>query len=246
LLQKQIPLGIATLITISLLLNGCSMLNPLKKPDIGPAGKPVETKANPPIMERFTSPPAELYDLEATAGVIFEGICKKRWTQAEQGLTTLRALWQEATPRIGDKKGVAGANEALEQLITAITTKKDIDSYQSLTKFMSSISDIGKSYKLSPLSDIIGVSNGIRTVTFYVENNDWRKAITKMKELESTWGQAKPNMESVGIWSKLTTTHSVIKQMKDAIEAENKASAEESIANINESMGYIREYYRAK
>ena len=245
-LQKQFSLGIATLITISFLLSGCSMLHPLKKPDIGPAGKPVETKANPPFVERFTSPPAELYDLEATAGGIFEGICNKKWAQAEQGLTTLRALWLETLPKIGDKKGTTGANEALEQLTTAITNKKDVDSYQSLTKFMSSISDIGKSYKLSPLSDIIGVSNGIRTVTFYVENNDWRKAIAKMKELESTWQQAKPNMESVGIWSKLTTTHSVINQMKGAIEAENKASVEENIADINESMGYIREYYRGK
>jgi len=131
------------------------MLHPLKKPDIGPAGKPVETKANPPFVERFTSPPAELYDLEATAGGIFEGICNKKWAQAEQGLTTLRALWLETLPKIGDKKGTTGANEALEQLTTAITNKKDVDSYQSLTKFMSSISDIGKSYKLSPLSDIV-------------------------------------------------------------------------------------------
>ena len=243
---KLIPLGIGTIISISLLLSGCNMLNPLKKPEIGPAGTPVQTKENPPFTQRFMSPPGELYDLEATAGVIFEGIIKNNWQQAETGLGTLEKLWPQTTALVGDKKGVSEGNEALQKLKVAISGKKSLDSYESLTKFMASISDVGKSYKLSPLADIIGVGNSIRNVSFYVENNDWPTTNAKMKELDSSWGQAKPNLESVGIFDKITTTHSTIKQMKDAVDAENKGAVEEDIANLNESMGYIREYYRGK
>ena len=245
-MRKSIPLGIGIIISLSLLLSGCNMFHPLKKPEIGPAGAPVETKENPPFTQRFISPPGELYDLEATAGVIFEGIVKNNWQQATTGLSTLDKLWHQAKILIGDKKGVTAGNQALEQLTTAIERKKSLDSYESLTKFMASMSDIGKSYKLSPLSDIIGVGNSIRAVSFYVENNDWPKSAAKMKELDSTWGQAKPNLESVGVLNKITTTHSIIKQMKDAIDAENKNVVEEHVANINENMGYIREYYRGQ
>ena len=229
-----------------MLLSGCGMLTPLKKPEIGPAGKPVESKPNPPFTQRFISPPGELYDLEETAGVIFEGIIKNNWQQAKVGLSTLEKQWPQVKLLIGDKKGVTTGNEALEKLTTAIAENKTIESYESLNKFMASMSDIGKSYKLSPISDIIGVGNSIRNVSFYVENNDWPKAIAKMKELDSTWGQAKPNLESIGILSKITTTHSIVKQMKDAVDAGNKGSVEEHIADINESIGYIREYYRGK
>lgn len=243
---KLIPLGIGIIISVSLLLSGCNMFTPLKKPEIGPAGTPVQTKANPPFTQRFISPPGKLYDLEATAGVIFEGIIKNNWQQAETGLRTLETLWSQTKALIGDKKGVNAGSEALEKLTAAIANKNSLDSYESLNKFMASISDIGKSYKLSPLSDIIVVGNSIRNVNYYVENNDWPKAIAKMKELDSTWGQAKPSLESVGIFSKITTTHSIVKQMKDAVDAGNKGSVEEHIAYINESMGYIREYYRGK
>jgi len=245
-LSKLIPVGIGTIISLSLLLSGCSMFSPLKKPEIGPAGKPVEAKANPPLTQRFMSPPEQLYDLEATAGVIFEGIIKNNWLQSEAGLNTLQKLWPQTTILIGDKKGVNDASAALEKLTTAINEKKKLDSFESLTKFMGSVSDIGKSYKLSPLSDIVAVGNAVRTVSFYVENNDWDKAKAKMKELDSTWGQAKPSMESVGILGRITTAHSIVKQMKDAVDAENKGSIDEHIANINENMGYIREYYRGK
>lgn len=243
---KSIHLGIGVMISFSLLLNGCGMLNSAKKPEIGPAGAPMDAKTNPPFTQRFISPPGELYDLEAIAGLIFESIVKSNWSQAETSLNTLGNSWSQAKNLIGDKKGVTDANEALEKLALTIRSKKSLDSYENLTKFMASIGDIGKSYKLSPLSDIISVGNSIRTVSFYVANNDWRRAAAKMKELDSTWSQAKPSMESVGIFAKITTTHSIIKQMKDAIDAENKGSVEEKIANINESMGYIREFYYNK
>lgn len=243
---KSVHIGIGMVIGLSLLLNGCGMLSSAKKPEIGPAGIPVEAKANPPFTQRFMSPPKELYDVEATASVIFEGISKNNWFQAEVSLKNLDNLWSKLKILIGDKKGVEEANEALQKLTLMINEKKKIDSYENLTKFMASIGEIGKSYKLSPLSDIIGVDNSIRNVSFYVANNDWHTATIKMKELDSIWGQAKPSMESIGILGKVTTTHSIIKQMKDAIDAENKASIEEQIANINESMGYIRDYYRNK
>jgi hypothetical protein len=243
---KYSSVKIAAIISLSLLLSGCNMFTPAKKPEIGPAGSPVEAKPNPPLTQRFVSPPGELYDLEATAGVIFQGINKGDWSQVESGLTTLQTLWPQIKNLTGNKKGINDADEALTQLVTNIAAKKSTESYESLNKFMVSVSDVGKSYKLSPLSDIIAVGNTLRNVSFYVHDKAWDKAKAKVKELEGTWGQAKPGMEKVGILGEITKTHSAVKQLKDAVEAENKGSAEEQITNINESMGTIREYYHGK
>jgi hypothetical protein len=237
---------IAAIISLSLLLSGCNMFTPVKKPEIGPAGSPVEAKPNPPLIQRFASPPGELYDLEATAGVIFQGINKRDWLQVESGMTTLQTLWPQVKTLTGNKKGIKDADEALTQLVTNVAGKKGTESYEDLNKFMVSISDVGKSYKLSPLSDIVAVGNTLRNVSFYVHDKAWDKAKAKVKELESAWGQAKPSMEKVGILGEVTKTHTAVKQLKDAIEAENQGSAEEQITNINESLGTIREYYHGK
>ena len=222
------------------------MFTPVKKPEIGPAGSPVETKPNPPLTQRFTSPPGELYDLEATAGVIFQGINNKDWQQVENGLTTLQTLWPQTKILTGNKKGIKEADEALTQLATNAAEKKTAESYESLNKFMVNISDVGKSYKLSPLSDIVAVGNTIRNVSFYVHDKAWDKAKAKVKEMEGAWGQAKPSMEKVGILGEVTKAHTAVKQLKDAVDAENQGSAEEQITNMNESMGTIREYYKGK
>lgn len=238
-----------TLILLSFLLSGCSSfpgLRPAPKPEIGPAGKPVESKPNPPFIERFFSAPAELYDLEATAGVVFEGINKEDWSQAQAGLTNLKTLWQQTQAVVGDKKGVKEADEAIGKLTTAIDSQKITESHENLIKFMGSIGDIGKSYKLSPISDIIAVSNGIRNVSFYVEDKDWKKAASKVKELQGTWEKVKPSMEQVGVLGEITKTHSTVNQMKDAVNAENKGAFQEHLANINESMGRIRGFFRGK
>ncbi len=244
--SKDSVLKIVTIISLSLFLSGCNTFTPLKKPEIGPAGNPVEAKPNPPLSQRFESPPGELYDLEATAGVIFQGINKKDWLQTERGLSTLQTLWPQVKNLTGTKKGMKDADEALTKLETDIIKRNSTDSYESLIKFMASISDVGKSYKLSPLSDIVAIGNTLRNVSFYVQDKSWDKAKAKVKELEGAWGQAKPSMEKVGILGEVTKTHSAVKQLKDAVEAENKGSAEEQIANINESMGTIREYYHGK
>lgn len=228
-------------------VSGCALLSgPAPKPEIGPAGKPVESKSNPPFMERFFSAPAELYDLEATAGVVFEGINKGNWSQTQAGLANLQTIWQQVKAAVGDKKGVKEADEALEKLTAAINNQKVNESYETLIKFMGSVSDIGKSYKLSPVADIIAVSNGIRNVSFYVEDKDWKRAAAKVKELQGTWEKVKPSMEQVGVLGEITKTHSIVNQMKDAVNAENKGAFQEHLANINESMGRIREYFRGK
>lgn len=236
-----------SILVIILVTSGCSMLSPAaKKPEIGPTGKPTDSLPNPPITERFSSPPGELYDLEATAGVVFEGINKLDWGQTEAGFNNLNALWEQTKPLIGEKKGVKDADEALQKLALGISDKKADAAFDNLNKFMGSISDIGKSYKLSPLSDIIAVSNSVRNVSYYVEDKDWSKAAAKVKELEGIWQQAKPSMEKVGILGEITKTHATINQMKDAVNGENKGAFEEQAANINDSMGRIRQYYRGK
>lgn len=236
-------LSAITIIVASSLISGCAAFTPAPKPEVGPTGKPVESKPNPPIMERFQSPPTQLYDLEATAGVIFEGFTTEKWDQAQKGLTTLQTTWQQAKPLLGEKKGVKEADEALDKLNEAIAAKELTNSYENLGKFMGSISDIGKSFKLSPLADIVAVGNAARNVGFYVDDKDWSKAASKVKELQGTWQQVKPSMEQVGILGELTKTHSDIKQLKDAVSAENKASVKENLAKINESMGQIRQFY---
>lgn len=236
------------LLFVQVWLTGCGSLlsGPAAKPEIGPSGKPADSKPNPPFMERFFSAPAQLYDLEASAGVVFEGINKGDWSQAQSGLTTLQTLWQQTKEVAGEKKGIKEADEAIGKLAAAIESKKVTDSYESLIKFMGSIGDIGKSYKLSPVSDIISVSNGIRNVSFYIEDKDWQKAAAKVKELQGTWQKVKPSMEQVGILGEITKTHAIVNQMKDAINAENKGAFLEQEANINESMGKIREFFRGK
>ncbi len=227
-------------------ISGCGLSEPAPKPEIGPAGKPVESKPNPPFLERFYSAPTELYDLESTAGVIFEGITKADWAQAQAGIGNLQTLWQQAKAAVGDKKGVKEADEAIGKLATAINGQKVPDAYENLIKFMGSIGDIGKSYKLSPIADIIAVSNAIRNVSFYVEDDDWKKATAKVKELQGTWAQLKPSMEQVGILGEITKVHSTVTQIKDAVDAENKGSFMEQQANINESMGRVRNFFRGK
>ncbi|MCE5285482.1 MAG: hypothetical protein LLG02_06515 [Pelosinus sp.] len=236
----------AAAIALAILITSCSMAEPVKKPEIGPAGSPTESLPNPPILERFQAPPAQLYDLEATAGVIFQGLNKSKWPEAEAGLNTLQSIWPEAKGLTGEKKGVKTADEALTKLTAAIQEKEATATYDNLSKFMGSIGEIGKSYKLSPLSDLIAVDNGIRNVSFYVEDNDWAKAAIKVNELDGTWGQAKPSLEKVGILGEVSKTHSQIKQFKDAVAAQNKGAIEDQLANINDSMARIRNYYRGK
>lgn len=237
-----IALGLAALMAFT----GCGMLSPAKKPEIGPTGKPVESKPNPPVVERFYSAPAQLYDLEAIAGSTFEGINKENWPQAEAGLLNLQTAWQDAKQTVGEKKGVKEADEAIVKLEASIKDKQVTASFESLTKFMGSVGDVGKSYKLSPVADIIAVGNGLRNVSFYVEDKNWSKAASKVKALEDTWNQVKPSMEKFGILGEVTKTHSYVKQLKDAVNAESKGAVEEQTANLNESMGRIRDYYRGK
>ena len=90
--MKQRKSVVISILLVLGILAGCaslpemSMLTPAKKPDVGPTGSPTEAKPNPPFWHRFLSPPAQLYDIEAIAGSLFEGVNKERWEQAQSGL----------------------------------------------------------------------------------------------------------------------------------------------------------------
>lgn len=221
-------------------------MSPAKKPDTGPAGKPAEAKPNPPVLERFYSAPEQLYDLEAIAGAVFAGINKENWPLAETELYHLQSVWQETKQAVGDKKGIKEAEEALGKLSASIAGKQITASYVNLNKFMGSIGTIGKSYKLSPISDIITVGNAIRNVSFYAEDKNWTKAASKVKELDDSWSRIKPSLEQFGILGEVTKTHSYVNQLKDAVNAENKGAVDDRVADLNDSMGRIREFYRGK
>lgn len=225
---------------------GCGFMQPAKKPEGGPAGAPPEAKPNPPVAQRFEAAPVQLYDLEAIAGTVFDGLNKEDWSKARAGLANLQSVWQQAKEAAGEKKGVKEADAAIIKLAGSVSEQKITASHENLNKFMASVADIGKSYKLSPIADIITVGNAVRNVSFYVEDKNWSKAASKVKALEDTWNQVKPSMEQFGILGEVTATHSHVKQIKDAVNAENKGGVEEQVAGLNESMGKIREYYRGK
>ncbi|EGO63656.1 DUF4363 family protein [Acetonema longum] len=231
---------------VLLMLCGCSLAPPAQKPQTGPTGEGPVSKPNPPVLERFEPPPSELYDLELTAGTVFSFIIARNWSQAERELARLEALWNQAQPLIGEKKGVDKAREGLDKLYQAVDSKDPAAVYKSLNGFMASIGEIGRSYKLSPLSDIVTISNQLRNVDFFVADQDWGKARSKVKELENTWKQSKPALESLGIFDEITKTHSAILQLSDAVDAENKEGVIEKIAKLNESIGTIRDFYKSK
>lgn len=225
---------------------GCSMMEPAKKPEPGPVGTTNVTNTNPPLLQRFESPPSELYDIETIAGTVFEGIIKENWPTAEAGYNNLAVLWQQTKALTGDKKGVKEADESLASLANSIKNRQSVSSYEDLNKFAASISDIGKSYKLSPLSDIIVIDNTIRNVSFYVEQKDWKKSTVKAKELNDTWNSLKPSLEQMGILSEVTKAHSLINQIKGSVNAEDKGAYLEQSNKLNESMGHIRDFFRGK
>lgn len=243
---NHVKIIVAMLLALTLGATGCGLSRPAPKPDFGPAGKPAEAKPNPPLLSRFATAPVELYDLEAGAGAVFEGLNKGDWQQAENNARKMYDLWQQAKQKIGDMKGVADGDKALDKLQAAVAAKKVTASYENLNKFMSTAADIGKNYKLSPITDIIGLGNAVRAVAFYVEDKDWSKAAAKAQALENAWGQFKPSLEQPGILGEVTKSHAYITQIKDAVNGENKDTAQEQITNLNESMGRIREYYKGK
>ena len=217
-----------------------------KKPEIGPTGSGEATKANPPFWQRFDKPPLQLYALEELSGTLFESITNNNWEQASVKLTSLRNVWEESKPQIGDKKGLKEADEAIQKVSDAVNNQATFDSYEMLNQFLAAVSDIAKSYKLSPLSDILLLGNSARNVGYYVATKDWPTATKKITELDGTWLQVKPSMEQFGILSEVTKAHGTIKSLKDAIAGENQGSAASQLKLLNESLGNIREFYKNK
>jgi hypothetical protein len=234
--------------TLILLATGCYTVPPAQKPDIGPgpAGKPAAVKPNPPFFQRFLPPPPQLYDLETTAGKIFSSLTVNDWQQVDEGISTFQSTWEKTKTLTGAKKGVADAQKNMEELKEVAAQRNSKKTYQALNKTMYSVEEIAKSYKLSPLSDLIAVGISLRRVSYYVETDNWKKASAKMKELEGVWHQAKPSLEQVGILGELTKAHGTILKLKDAIDAEDRNAFEEEKSKINESLIHIRQFYHGR
>ncbi len=231
-------------LTTMWLTSGCGLNQPASQPDSGPLGRVAESKANLPLNERFLSPPVELYDLEAKAGIISDSIIKENWWQAQADLTGLLTIWEQAKPLVGEQKGIKEADEAITKLSQALVDKSVTAAYENLNKFMSAVADLGKLYKLSPLTDIISVDNSLRSLNYFVEDKNWRKAEAKAKELENVWNHSKPSLEKLGILNEIKRMNGLDNQIKDSVKAENKNSFTDQAAKANESLGRIRDYYR--
>ncbi|MDU2066264.1 MAG: hypothetical protein E6713_15725 [Sporomusaceae bacterium] len=238
-------LVVSTLIAV-LLTAGCDLGQAPKKPEIGPTGSGETTKTNPPFWQRFEKPPQIFYDLEPTGGILFEKIKQKNWSAAALDAANLRHSWENTKLAIGAKKGVGEADEALEKLNQAITAQNSLTAYEALNEFFSALSDAAKSYKFSPLADLLQIGNAARSVNYYVADKDWSKAAAKAQELEQTWEQNKPSLEMMGILGKVTQTHSTIKGLRDAVGGENQGQAESLLKNLNESLANIRDFYKNK
>ncbi|MBP2649796.1 MAG: hypothetical protein H6Q74_621 [Firmicutes bacterium] len=236
------PLVLLT--AFSVLFTGCGFNT--QAADTGPIGRITKIKPPTNLNSLVTPAPQSLFDLETIAGTTFEAINKANWSQASEGLIQLQWVWQQIKPLINDPENQKSADEALTKLGSAINEQQVTTSCEGLNRFMSSISDISKAYKLSPLSDIIVVDNAVRDASFYIENKDWSKASSKMKQLENTWKQVKPGLEKIGILGQTAKIHSYVNQLKDAVTAENQSSAIEKLGDINAGMAQIRAYYQNK
>lgn len=244
-MYQLLPKLVGCCCLLILLLSGCSWLEPAKKPDTGPAGQP-EVKSNPPMTQRFKSPLKQFYQLDETAGVMFEAIQSNNWQQAQAELLKLQSTWQQIQPQIGDLDNADEATTKLTALADAVKQQDNTNAQKQLNGAMSSISDICLNYKLSPLSDLILLGNYLRNVSFAVMLTDWPDATTKVTELDRFWGQIKPSIENPGILNEVTRSHAYIKQLTDAVEAKNQESAQSHIKHLNRTLGAIREHLSHK
>lgn len=231
---------------IVLLISGCSLGSADKKPEIGPTGLGSLTLPNPPFLQRFQSPPATLYDLDALAGQLYEASNQNNSQQEMQLVTEMTNLWTETEPQVGEKKGVSEAKTALKKLQESVPAASLGTKVDNLNQFMGKISEIGQSYKLSPLADLISTSNNVRILAYYVGEKDWSKASAKVQQLEGNWEQIKPGLEKFGVLSEITATHGTIKSLRDSVSAEDKDGSEGKIKQLNDHLGKIRDYYRSK
>lgn len=126
---------------------------------------PSENRPNPPFWQIFQAPPAELYDLETIAGQVFQAFTAADWQKLNIEANNLKEAWDTARPLAGNKLGVSEADKELKELLINIREQKTAaTTLKSLNKFMKSVSLIGKSYKLSPLSDLAALGSTLRAV----------------------------------------------------------------------------------
>ena len=243
--QKLAAISLASITLFS--ISACGLLSsPAPKlEESGPAGQ-IPPKQESPFLAKLQSPPKEIYELEKSAGLLFEAVRKQDWLQAQQNFFRMRTAWQDAKPILVSQDGMEEATSSLEKLSQSLSAGKIPEACQNLHNFMAGIAKISQNYQLSPSSDIINIGNALREVSFYVGSEDWGKAEVKLKALESVWGQSKPALEKVGVLAQLTKTHSLLTQIKDAINAENKEAFLERAADMNSSLGQIRDFYEGK
>ena len=238
-MKKCIVSLLSFTIIVPFLSAGCSFIEPISEWNQGPVGTIEET--SPDTASWTADAPNKLYDIEGLAGGVFEGILTNDWQNVNAKLSLLLTAWSEAKSSIGNSDTTSETEKILGYLIAAIQARNADQSQHDLNDFMYHISDISKRYKLSPLSDIIAINNAGRDLRYAVENKNWATAAAKIKELQNTWGRAKSNLEQFGILGEITHTHSSIEQMKDSVDAENKATFIERFQSFNESMAKIRE-----
>lgn len=237
-MNRYIAPLLALSLTVSLTLAGCTAIAPIN--DLTNMIEDSVPDTAPDTASWTADAPTKLYDMEGLAGNIFEGILSRDWNTASENLSRLVTAWTEAKTIIEDPSAILQSEEILSLLISAVQARNPDLSQTELNDFMYKISDIGKNYKLSPLSDIISINNAGRDLRYAVENKNWVTAAAKVKELQNTWSRAKTNLERFGILGEITQTHNSIDQMKNSVEEENRTTFLERFQKFNEGMTHIR------
>lgn len=238
------PTLLILLVALTLAVTSCGITPPIKTPINGPLGKSTENKPSLSWLQHLSSPPTGIYDLEQIAGLLFSAINSENWEEAQNYFNFLNEAWQKTKPNILDKKSVDETSQIISLLNLSVQQKRLNLSHNNLNKFMHKINEMARSYYLSPSADIIGINIVLRNVAFALAERDWKQSALKAKELENTWQQMKPSIEQLGIIGEITTTHALIKQLKDAVSAENEIVAKGHLSKINQSMGRIRNFYQ--
>lgn len=232
-------------ILIMLLTTGCAAFpDSFKQTISGPTGEISDIKPRSIYHEH---PPREFYDLEKSSGMIFQFIQTEKWPDAEAEFQQLKTTWLTLSKSLVDNNTLTASPESkISALSNSIQERKVTQSLENINQFMGSISDISKTYKISPVTDIIMLGNSLRNISAYASIKDWSNLEKKTKELENMWHDAKPGVEQVGIISESTKIHASINRLKDAIDSENIAQVTEEIHKINESLAKIRIFYYGK
>jgi hypothetical protein len=226
---KPMTTFLLTGLIIAVILSGYGFLSyPYPKMETDEQGAP----KNRAHSEMFLSAPNEIYDIDNSAGQLYETISRREWADSRQYFGELKEIWKNVNERFSEGGTTRDRGDArLNKLSESITAGDAYSSHENLNSFMRIVSKTSENYKLSPVSDIISVGVVLRDAGFYTQEENWDKAAAVSEELDHVWNQSKPTLEHMGVLREVTKLHSIMNKIKDEMETENKDAALDHISD---------------